>query len=248
MNIHLAGIETMYAYFPEIDYEPIYSLSTFYHLRNKSIIPDYCYHDNFLLDSGAFTFFGGKKVDWNQYVVEYIDFINKCDSKLFFELDIDSIVGIERVEEIRKKIMLETGKKPIPVWHPSRGIDYYKRMIDEFDYISLSLSGKYTSAWVTKPEADDVIHKLIELANQNDCKVHGLGFTKLKKMDKFKFYSVDSTSWIMGMKFGNIQYFNGKTMVKLKRPDNTKMINPSERLSFGFNEWIKFQQYAKQNF
>jgi hypothetical protein len=237
----------MYAYYPEFNYSDIYTLTTYYHLRNKKEIPKYCYSDNLILDSGAFTFFGGKKVDWNIYVDNYIDFINKCNKKLFFELDIDSIVGLSQVEDIRKRIINKTGKNPIPVWHPSRGIDYYKRMVDEFDYIALSLSGQYTSAWIKNPNADKVIYKLLSLANKNNCKVHGLGYTKLSKLGKFNFYSVDSTSWIMSMKFGNIKIFNGKGMEGVKRPDNTKMINPKLRLKQGFDEWVKFQKYAEGN-
>lgn len=244
MKVHLAGIETMYAYYKDLDYSDIYTLSTFYHLRNKKIIPKYCLSDNLILDSGAFTFFGGKKVNWNKYVDDYINFINKSDKKLFFELDIDNIIGLSAVEDIRNKIIKQTGKKPIPVWHPQRGIEYYKKMVDDFEYVSLSLSGQYTSSWIKKPNADDVIYKLLDIANSNKCKVHGLGYTKLEKLHKFKFYSVDSTSWIMAMKFGNIKVFNGRTMSGIKRPSNTKMINPKERLKNGFDEWVKFQKYA----
>jgi len=247
MKIHLAGIETMFAYYPEIDYSDLYTLTTFYHLRNKKDIPRYCYSDNLILDSGAFTFFGGKKVDWNKYVDDYITFINKTDKKLFFELDIDVIIGLNGVEDIRKKIIQKTNKKPIPVWHPSRGVDYFKYMTEEFDYIALSLSGKYTSSWINNPGSESIIYKLLEIARNNDCKIHGLGYTKLKKLNNLKFHSVDSTSWIMGMKFGNINIFNGVSMEKVKRPENTKMINPKLRLKNGFNEWIKFQKYADEN-
>lgn len=247
MKVHLAGIETMFAYYPEINYSDIYTLTTFFHLRNSKEIPNYCLSDNLILDSGAFTFFGGKKVNWNLYVDSYIDFINKTNKKFFFELDIDIVVGLKSVEDIRKKIINKTGKNPIPVWHPSRGIDYYKKMVDEFDYVALSLSGQYTSSWIKKEGADDVIYKLLQIAKINKCKVHGLGYTKLSKLEKFKFYSVDSTSWIAPMKFGNIVKYENGNIKKIKRPFSTKMINPRLRLKNGFDEWVKYQKFAKQN-
>ena len=247
MKIHLAGIETLKSYYPNYDLSKIYTLTTFYHLRNKKEIPKYCLSDNLILDSGAFTFFGGKTVDWNKYVDSYIKFINLTNKKLFFELDIDSIVGLSIVESIRAKIIKETNKKPIPVWHPSRGLEYYKYMTAEFDYIALSLSGRYTSAWIKKDNAKDIIYKLLEIARNNDCKVHGLGYTKLKHLKDLKFYSVDSTTWISGMKFGKIEKFKNNTLIKIARPKNTLMINPKLRLINNFNEWVKFQKYADKN-
>ena len=69
----------------------------------------------FLLDSGAFTFMAkakktGAAADFDKYLDEYIAFINKWDVKLFFELDIDDIVGYETVKRMRKKLEQKTGK------------------------------------------------------------------------------------------------------------------------------------------
>ena len=59
--------------------------------------------DTFMLDSGAFTFMTSskKKVDFDEYLSKYIEFISKHDIKLFFELDIDSVVGYEQVSQYR---------------------------------------------------------------------------------------------------------------------------------------------------
>ena len=83
--------------------------------------------EDFLLDSGAFTFMNqkSKKINFEQYIEQYIEFINKYDIKYFFELDVDVIFGHEKVKEIRKYIEQKTNKKTIPVWHKSRGIEEY---------------------------------------------------------------------------------------------------------------------------
>lgn len=247
MKIHLAAVETMYSSYPDYDYSKVYTLSSFFYLKNKPKPPSFCFTDNMILDSGAFSFFGGKRTKWDSYVDDYIRFINETDKKFFFELDIDSIVGIKEVEAIRRKITQQTSKNPIPVWHPKRGLEYYKRMVHDFDYVALSLSGRYTSSWVNNNKSKDVIYKLLEIARQNDCKVHGLGFTKLKQLKDLKFYSVDSTSWLRISRFGDISVFNNGDMVNQKRPDNTIMINPKLRLKHGFDEWVKYQRYAENN-
>lgn len=78
-----------------------YILTSFYYFRDK--LPfDVDLH---LVDSGAFTFFlSKKKIDIDKYLTEYIEYINKYDIKHFFELDIDVIVGYDKVLELRKRL------------------------------------------------------------------------------------------------------------------------------------------------
>lgn len=244
MKVHLATVETLKTYSQELPRVTDYTLSTFYYWRKRDTFPAYIYSDNNLLDSGAFTFFGGEKANWDEYVADYISFINKTDKKYFFELDIDRIVGLPMVEIIRHKIKEGTGKNPIPVWHPSRGVDYFKKMLGEFDYVALSLSGMYESKWSRTAEGVGVIHKLLDMAKEQGVKVHGLGYTQLKHLSRLKFYSVDSTSWAMAAKYGSVYYFNGRSMDQLKKPKGSRMINPARRLIFNYEEWNKFSKYA----
>lgn len=58
-----------------------------------------------ILDSGAFTFIkNNHHDDWDDYLNNYADFINKHNIELFFELDIDPIVGLDKVEQYRDKL------------------------------------------------------------------------------------------------------------------------------------------------
>ena len=43
-------------------------------------------------------------------------------------MDVDNIIGYEKVLELRK-ILLEATDKIIPVWHKNRGIDEFKKML-----------------------------------------------------------------------------------------------------------------------
>lgn len=64
---------------------------------------------SFLLDSGAFTFMNGaKRVDFDSYTDKYIDFINAYKVPLFFEMDLDAVVGLQKVEEYRRRIESRT--------------------------------------------------------------------------------------------------------------------------------------------
>lgn len=199
----------------------------------------------FLLDSGAFTFLTSHKgkVDWEDYLRRYAEFINKYDIKLFFELDIDPIVGYEKVLEMRKWLERETGKKPIPVWHKSRGKSDFLKMCDEYDYVAI---GGIVSKEITRQEYK-YFPWFINEAHKRGAKIHGLGFTNLEGITKYHFDSVDSTSWTTGNRFGAVYRFNGKTMVKYDKKEGQRLADSRAVAINNFNEWVKFQQYAETN-
>ena len=164
--------------------------------------------DKFLLDSGAFTFMSSSKthVDWDVYLNRYIDFINRNNVKQFFELDIDSIVGYEKVKDLRRVLEKGTGKRCIPVWHKSRGLAEWHKMTEEYDYVAI---GGIVSREI-KPNEYKYFTPMLEIAKKNKCKVHGLGFTNLRGMEKYHFYSVDSTAWTTGNRFGAVYLTAGR--------------------------------------
>jgi hypothetical protein len=220
-----------------------YILESFYYIQEWQI-PIIKNADLFLLDSGAFTFMNNFKgeVNWKEYIDRYADFIIKHDIEYFFELDIDAIVGYEKVKEYTKYLENKVGRKCIPVWHKSRGLEEWKRMTKEYDYVAIG-------GIVTKEikQSDYKYFKpLLDIAYKNKCKVHGLGFTNLKELKKYKFYSVDSTSWLSGSRFGQLHIFNGKSLVQ-KSFNNKRIIDYKEADKFNLRQWIKYQKYADKN-
>lgn len=124
--------------------ESMYSLMSFYYIQkltknNKQKFPIEKLNE-FLLDSGAFTYMNGKNItitEIEKYLDDYIQFINEYDIKLFFELDMDAIFGYDQVLKWRKKLEQQTGKKCIPVWHKSRGKEEFIKMCQEYDYAAI---------------------------------------------------------------------------------------------------------------
>lgn len=229
--------------------EPISVLESFAYMQKHQESINLLLKNNFLLDSGAFTFIGKSKkgIDWNKYVSEYIDFINLHKIKLYFELDIYSVVGNDYTEQLRNRIEKETGIQSIPVWHIFLGIDYYKKLCEEYKYIAIGASGKHDSKWTrTNPEK---LEALVLYAKSKGVKVHGLGYTVLKQLKRIPFHSVDSTTWLNAGKYGEYQKFTGDTIKKIQaRNVGMQTIkNKTEEMNLhNFNEWIKFQKYAEQ--
>lgn len=199
---------------------------------------------DFLLDSGAFTFFSSKNtknICWEEYVDRYADFISRNNIEKFFELDIDKIVGYEKVLELRKRLESKTNRQCIPVWHRSRERDEYFRMCDEYSYIAI---GGIVSKEISQNEYP-IFSYLIDEAHKRSTLVHGLGFTNLEGLKKYHFDSVDSTSWTSGNRFGAIDVFNGSTIVRTRKGLNSKLRDPREVAFHNFYEWVKFQKYAE---
>lgn len=250
MRICLAGTYAITNENKNIVKKSKYILESFYYIKDWQIplIKDF---DLFLLDSGAFTFMNnlkkGENVDFEAYLKRYIEFINKYDIKYFFELDIDSVVGYEEVKQLRKILEKETNKKCIPVWHKSRGLEEWKKLTKEYDYVAIG--GIVTKE--IKPNEHIIFKPLLEIARKNKCKVHGLGYTNLNGIKKYKFYSVDSTSWKSGNRFGSLYLFKNNELIKIDKPKNKKVAtgpyySAVEKLVF--EEWVKFQTYADKNY
>ncbi len=194
---------------------------------------------SFMLDSGAFTFaYGsGADVDWDAYLGRYIDYINQNDVGLFFELDIDKLVGYEKVLEYRARLEGGTGKRCIPVWHMNRGREDWLRMCEEYDYVALGgLAAREFG------DQERVIPWFTRTAHERGCRVHGLGYTKLGYLERMGFDSVDSSAWLYGNRGGFIYlYRGGYRMDKVKSPDG-KMLDSRKAARHNFMQWVRLSE------
>ena len=219
-------------------------LQSFYYcdsFTERVILPN-CKH--FLLDSGAFTFITGQKgkpVDWDEYVGRYIDFIRRNKVDRYFELDIDSVVGYDRVKQIRNRLERETGRQCIPVWHKSRGQAEFLKICDEYKYVAI---GGIVSKEI-KPNEYPVFTHLIKEAHKMGAKIHGLGFTSLSSLQKYHFDSVDSTAWTSGNRFGTTYKFTGNGLVMCKKRDGLRIADHQALSLHNFTEWKKFCNWAE---
>lgn len=198
--------------------------------------------ENFLLDSGAFSYMSGAactKEQLVEYMDRYIDFINKNDVKYFFELDVDTIFGLPFVEQLRQQLEQRTQKKCIPVWHKGRGIEYWKWMCDNYEYVAIG-----GLVFHVKQQEYEAIKKMVEYARSRNVKVHGLGFTKTKELDNYQFYSVDSASWTKAAALGQqVHFFNGHHIETRQINKGDKKVQLSRLVGHNFVEWCKYQRH-----
>lgn len=221
-------------------------LESFYYLRkNEEFMTLVKHFGSFLLDSGAFTFMSGSHkgaIDWDEYVEEYAAFINRWNVKLFFELDIDSVVGLAEVERLREKLEALTGKKPIPVWHRNRGKEYFIKMCESYPYVAL---GGIVTKEIDRKKYESAFPWFIKTAHEHKCKIHGLGYTTVANLRKYRFDSVDSTAWLYGNRGGYLYKFNPRTGLLEQLSKDGCRLKSREGAVSNFNEWVKFGKYAE---
>jgi hypothetical protein len=148
---------------------------------------------------------------------------------------------------MRARLEQLTGKPCIPVWHRSRGIEYWRSICRDYKYVSFSASGKNKSSeWVRTPAGVRAMRGLIDTAKTAGASVHALGYTNLRTLPLLKPTSVDSTSWLMGNRGGFLYFFTGSAIVKRDKPPGTRL-KAREVAIHNFFEWVKFQRYAEQH-
>lgn len=173
---------------------------------------------NILVDSGAFTL-QKKGVDLNaleKYMDQYIQFIKKTEEderiKGYFEMDLDQEIGYKNVLKIRHKLN-KYSDKIIPVWHHTLGIPEFKKMVDEYPYISISCVRN-------KDIPPSQLKYFVDYSHKHKTKIHGLGQTNKKILHQIPFDSVDSTTWATPLIYGDVTNqltYNSKKKLKLSR-------------------------------
>lgn len=190
-------------YFLENKLKMKYNLISYYYIKSKHDLAELI-RDNseeILIDSGAHSFQKGKKVNWVEYTKQYAEFIQKFDRPNvvgYFEMDVDNIIGYDKVLELRK-ILESVSNKIIPVWHKNRGIDEYKQMCKDYAGKIIAITG-----FKNEDIKDEQYLMFLKYAKKHNCKVHCLGMTRKKVLDKVPFDYVDSSSWKQAGIYGRI--------------------------------------------
>lgn len=177
-------------------------MSYFYIRKNRALAQEIKRRsDLIMIDSGAHSFQKGAKVEWEAYTEEYAEFIKAFDEDKvlgYFEMDVDNIIGYDRVLELRR-ILEGVTDKVIPVWHRNRGVDDFERMCREYSGRIIGITG-----FRNEDIQDHQYLMFLRQAKDYGCKVHCLGMTRRKILDKVPFDFVDSSSWKQQAIYGRI--------------------------------------------
>lgn len=181
----------------------LWNLMSYYYARK---VPDLAVlirdnSENIMIDSGAHSFQKGTKVDWVKYTYEYAEFIQKFDRPNvigYFEMDVDNIIGYEKVLQLRA-ILENVSGKIIPVWHKNRGIEDFKQMCEKYSGKVVAITG-----WRNEDIKDDQYKMFVKYAHDHNCRIHCLGMTRRPVLEKVPFDYTDSSSWVQDTLYGRV--------------------------------------------
>ena len=217
-------------------------LESFYYLDTWQI-ENLHHFKRFMLDSGGFTLAISKRgtldeKELNSYIARYAEFVAANDNvRLWFEMDIDHVKGTDWVKRTTAWLERETGKIPIPVWHPCRGAKGFEEMCERYPYVAIGTTD------IRKQLAKSV-RWFTNTAHRYGSKIHGLGYTKLAGLERTGFDSVDSTAWLYGNRGGFVYEFTGASLAKHKAPPGKRLI-ARDAARHNFREWVKFSEYME---
>ena len=177
-----------------------------------------------IVDSGAHTYFNNDGYDthtveeWESHLQKYLSWAEKYKDYIFalanfdFEDLVDDPAVIDKWnQEYFEPFMLKTGIPVCFVWHQNsyRDWEYYCK---RYPYVSISATntqGDYLSVSDFKD--------YIKTAEKYGSLVHGMGMTQTSMLTELPFYTVDSTTWQVGMRYGEMNYWNGAKIIRLKK-------------------------------
>lgn len=163
---------------------------------NQKIVPRH----KIFLDSGAFSMFTqGIDVD----IPAYVDYI-KTHGDIIEAASVLDGIGDPKLTFENQKILEDSGVEVLPCFHYGEPIEYLEYYIKHYDYITLGgmvpISTPDLRKWL------DYIweHYLTDEHGWPILKVHGFGLTSLSLMERYPWFSVDSTSWVLTGRYGSI--------------------------------------------
>lgn len=238
----LPGIQKVIGRSQDKDPKLLWNLVSYYYCQKSPEAAEYI-RDNsrlVMVDSGAHTFQHGKKVDWLEYTKRYAEFIKWFDRPNvvgYFEMDVDNMIGIDNVVALRNVLYEQTGlkNKIITVWHEGRGNEEFTAMCQRNEGQVVAISG-----FASSDIRDEHYASFLKEAWKYGCKLHGLGLTRKKIIDKVPFDYVDSASWNLELVYGNIRMKDGKK-AKLSRSAN-RGEQRREALAYSYESWMQIQK------
>lgn len=212
-------------------------LSSFYWDKNVEKIKQ-AYEvsgEKMFLDSGGYTArVQGKPID----IKTYCDFVEKYQHLFHICANLD--IGTHEEQIANQKLLESRVKIPVlPVFHPEEYFDKKKREwfdveMQKRDIVAIGgLVGgsgiNYVDELGDKGYFDWIFHRALKYKT----KVHGFGITTVPTLIKYPFYSVDSSTWLAGARFGTLFYWNPVKMkfdsTSTKKVVKSKMVkNVSE--------------------
>jgi hypothetical protein len=245
MIIYLAGAEGNQKALAQAKIKNL--LMSYYSLKDKPLDKYDLTGKSVFLDSGGFVArTKGVEIsveDYARYILKNKDHITVCAN-----LDTNSLEQSKENYQYLKS-QLKGMVKVLPVYHPNEPLSYLEDMLKDTNHIAmggiagLTKSRRYVETYISN----------VFIRTKDKIKVHGFGITKIDYLLKYPFYSVDSTTWLSGARYGQVcKFINGriKKSQSVKRQKEVKDImifgDYKQQTLYNAIAFLEFQDYLTE--
>jgi hypothetical protein len=150
-------------------------------------------------DSGAFSAWSqGNPVNLGEYAA----WLHKYEQLFTVYANLDVIQNAEATWQ-NQQWLERDGLKPLPVFHVAEDWRYLDRYLERYPYIALGIGGQ-------NPRA--LMPWLVQCFKRAKGRAvyHGFGIMAWEVLKAFPWYSIDSSSWGQGFRFGHVPLFDSQ--------------------------------------
>lgn len=224
-------------------------LTSYFNL-SKSHVTEYKEFNTFL-DSGAYSALTkGTPID----IQEYIGFLKLHGSNFNTYANLDAIGDADETFR-NQSIMEQEDLKPLPCFHYGEDFKWLKYYADNYEYFAIGGLVPYSKDWERMTWfLDKVFAFLAPYFEKKPVKLHGFGVGSPRILERYPFYSADSTSWLSGGTFGTMVVWNPqkfKFTEQLHYSEKEKMLKSNvdiktldsyhERQKHNIREYLKME-------
>lgn len=194
---------------PKVKDEPIKWLTSFHYYRNADydkIVDGITPAPMIFADSGAFSAHTqGASVS----VTEYAEWLLRWKHHFAVYVTLDVIRDPEATAE-NQHILEDMGLAPIPVFHTGSPFEVLDGLAERYPYVALG-----GMVGVPGPVAMKWAAECFRRTKHTGVQFHGFGQTRRDVMGNLPWYSVDSSSWGKGHRFGTVETWVGNRLVNV---------------------------------
>lgn len=178
------------------------------------------------LDSGAFSAFTmGVDVDMQaycRYVQENMDIIENVDGAVCASV-LDGIGDPQKTYE-NQLAMEKMGVRPLPCFHYGEDERYLEYYLDRYSYITIGgmvpISTPQLYHWL-----DRIWEKyLTDGSGRPRLRVHGFGLTTMGLVERYPWFSVDSSSWVQVARNGGMMLYPEARVISVSNQSPSRKV------------------------
>lgn len=181
---------------------PFKALISFHYFRTTDVgeLLDVLGPDTMLFgDSGAFSA-ATQGADVN--LDDYAAWLHRWRDRFIVYSNLD-VIGDDEASRRNQRELERRGLHPLPVFHAGSDFRTLESYCEEYPYIALG-------GMVGKPNLGPWLVRCFEIAVKHGAVFHGFGQTRHQFLLDFPFYSVDSSSWSGGVRFGLVHLWDDR--------------------------------------